>query len=112
MPTGHHPAMLSYEVTIVLEDPSLAEPLTAYMREKHLREVFATGCFLDAHFEQSAPDVFRSRYSVASQEDLDRYIADHSSALRADFLERFPSGVRVSRSVWTQLADDSGSGSR
>jgi len=96
--------MLSYEVTIQLDDPSLAPALESYMRDKHVGEVFATGCFLHAHFEQSAPDVYRTRYGVASQEDLDRYVAEHAPRLRADFHEHFPAGVRLSRAVWSELA--------
>lgn len=95
--------MLSYEVTIELDDLSLGDALERYMRDKHLAEVFATGCFLDAHFENSAPGVYRSRYSVAAQADLDRYLEQSSLRLRADFLEHFPKGLRVSRAVWTEL---------
>ena len=96
--------MLSYEVTIQLDDVSLASALEEYMRA-HVPEVFATRCFVDAHFEKSAPDVYRTRYSVASQDDLDRYVAEHAPRLRADFVEHFPNGVRVTRSVWTALID-------
>lgn len=94
--------MLSYEVTIQLDDAALAEALESYMRDGHVAAVQATGCFLDAHFEQSAPGLYRTRYSVASQEDLDRYVAEHAPRLRADFQEHFPSGLRVSRAVWTE----------
>lgn len=96
--------MLSYEVTLQLEDGSLAGALETYMTGRHIAEVFATGCFLDAHFEQSAPDTYRSRYSVASREDLDRYLAEHAPRLRADFLEHFPAGIRVTRAVWNEQA--------
>lgn len=96
--------MLSYEVTIQLDDLSLAGALERYMRDKHLSEVFATGCFLDAHFETSEAGLYRSRYTVASQEDLDRYLRDSAPRLRADFVEHFPAGLRVSRAVWTGLA--------
>ena len=92
--------MLSYEVTIQLDDPSLANALESYMRGGHVAEVLATGCFLDGHFEQSAPGIYRTRYSVASQEDLDRYVEEHAPRLRADFQEHFPSGLRVTRAVW------------
>lgn len=98
----HRPAMLSYEVTIQLDDPSLANALESYMRDGHLAEVLATGCFLDGHFEQSAPGVYRTRYSVAAQEDLDRYVEEHAPRLRADFQEHFPSGLRVTRAVWSE----------
>ncbi len=94
--------MISYEVTIHVEDASLAEALETYMRDKHVAEVFATGCFLDARFEQSAPDTYRSRYTVASQEKLDRYLAEHAPRLRADFAAHFPSGLRLSRAVWNE----------
>ena len=95
--------MLSYEVSIQLDDPSLAPALEAYMRDKHLAEVFGTGCFLDAHFERSAPGAYRTRYAVASQEDLDRYVAEHAPRLRADFQQHFPAGVRLTRAVWETL---------
>ena len=94
--------MLSYEVTIELEDASLADALERYMLGKHLGEVLATGCFVAGRFESSAPGVYRSRYDVASQEDLDRYLAGHAPRLRGDFLEHFPAGVRVSRAVWSE----------
>lgn len=92
--------MLSYEVTIELEDASRAGAIETYIPQ-HVAEVFATGCFLDAHFERSAPGVYRSRYSVASQEDLDHYLAEHAPRLRADFLAHVPEGVRLTRAVWT-----------
>jgi hypothetical protein len=96
--------MISYEVTLTLDDPSLAGAFNTYMREKHVGEVFATGCFVDAHFEQSAPDVYRSRYTVASQEVLDRYLAEHAPRLREDFHAHFPAGVRLTRAVWAERA--------
>ena len=95
--------MLSYEVTIQLDDASLAGALETYMRDKHVGEVFATGCFTGAHFEQSAPGVYRSRYSVASQEDLDRYLAEHAPRLRADFVAHFPAGMTLSRAIWKSV---------
>jgi hypothetical protein len=93
--------MLSYEVTIHLDDPSLADALERYMLDKHLDDVFATGCFVDAHFERA--DDYRTRYSVASQDDLDRYLAEHAARMREDFAAHFPSGLRVTRNVWKDL---------
>ena len=95
--------MLSYEVTIALDDSSLAPELERYMSEKHLGEVFATGCFVEAHFER-AERVYRNRYSVASQNDLDRYLAEHAARLRDDFAAHFPKGLRITRAVWMELA--------
>lgn len=96
--------MLSYEVTIQLEDASLAEALERYMLETHVGEVFQTGCFLEARFERSDPGIYRSRYTVASQAELDRYLSEHAPRLRNDFLEHFPAGMRITRAVWSELS--------
>jgi hypothetical protein len=95
--------MLSYEVTIHVDDPALTAAFEQYMREKHVAEVVATGCFVDGRFEQSAPGVYRSRYTVRSQEDLDRYLAEHAPRLRDDFQQHFPAGMRLSRAVWNEV---------
>jgi hypothetical protein len=94
--------MLSYEVTIELEDASLADALERYMVEKHVAEVLATGCFAAGRFERSTPGVYRSRYDVVSQNDLDRYLAEHAPRLRADFVEHFPAALHVTRAVWSE----------
>jgi hypothetical protein len=96
--------MLSYEVTIRLDDDSLRDAFESYMRGKHVSEVFATGCFVAAFFEQSAPGVYRSRYTVASQEELDRYLTEHAPRMREDFARHFPAGVTLGRAVWTEMA--------
>jgi hypothetical protein len=93
--------MLSYEVTIQLDDASLADALERYMRETHLADVFATRCFIDAHFERG--EVYRTRYTVESQADLDRYLDEHAPRMRADFIAHFPTGLRVTRAVWSEL---------
>lgn len=95
---------LSYEVTIRLDDEAMADALEQYMVGRHVGEVFATGCFLDARFERSESHTFRSRYTVASREELDRYINEHSARLREDFARHFPAGVSVIRAVWDELA--------
>jgi hypothetical protein len=91
--------VLSYEVTLRLEDPSLREAFEAYM-PGHVADVFATGCFVEAHFERGGEGLYRSRYAVVSQQELDRYLAEHAPRLRADFHEHFPAGVVLSRTVW------------
>ena len=95
--------MMSYEVTMVLEDESLAAALEMYMLEKHLDDVLASGCFVEGRFERGADGAYRTRYAIARQEDLDRYLAEHAPALRADFQEHFPDGLRISRAVWQEL---------
>jgi Domain of unknown function (DUF4286) len=94
--------MIAYEVTAEVE-PRLAAAYERYMREKHIPEVFATGCFHAVSFERAASGRYRIRYQGASQEDLDRYLREHTARLRADFLAHFPTGATLSREVWTEL---------
>lgn len=96
--------MLSYEVTIQLDDASLGPALERYMTTQHVAEVMATGCFRDGRFERSESGEYRSRYTVETREDLDRYLERHAPRLRADFQQHFPAGLRVSRAVWEEVA--------
>jgi hypothetical protein len=42
-------------------------------------------------------------YAAATQEDLDRYLREHSAFLRDDFNMHFADGLSVSREVWDVL---------
>ena len=94
--------MVTYEVVLEVEAP-LAAALEDYMRRRHIPEILATGCFRRIAFERAGPTRFRTRYEAESQADLDRYLAEHTPRLRADFLAHFPTGVRVSREVWAEV---------
>jgi hypothetical protein len=72
------------------------------MRNTHIPEILATGCFTSIHFDQS-DGRFRTVYQAAAQPDLDRYLNQHAAAMRDAFQRQFPSGVAVSRDVWEQL---------
>jgi hypothetical protein len=91
--------MIWYEVTLEVE-PELAPAIEAHMRQSHIPEIFATGCFRQIRFERSSPHRLRTCYGAALQSDLDRYLHEHAPALRAQFQERFPQGVALSREVW------------
>ncbi len=96
--------MVTYEVCVELTDADLVPAFETYMRDKHIPEIFATGCFVHVHFDvdQSNPQRYRTAYHAASQADLDRYMHEHGPAFRADFIAHFPSGVQPARSLWTQ----------
>jgi hypothetical protein len=47
----------------------------------------------------------RTRYEAARAADLERYLTEHTAHFRADFMARFPSGVRASREEWHQVAE-------
>lgn len=94
--------MVSYEVAVQVPADT-AEAFEAYMRRKHIPEILATGCFQEARFERSPEGRFRTCYLAPDQEALDRYLRDHASAFRADFLAHFPEGCKVAREVWATV---------
>jgi hypothetical protein len=94
--------MIIYEVTAVVE-AHLAEAYERYMRQHHIADVLASGCFQSADFASAAPRRYRMRYEASTDEDLERYLATHAARLREDAASRFPEGVVLSREVWTAI---------
>lgn len=97
-------AQVSYEVILRVRQDLVAS-FTAYMREKHIRDVMQTGLFIDAHFERESDYTFRARYTAASAADLESYISQHAPRLRADVSAHFPDGIEIRRQTWTQVAE-------
>jgi len=93
--------MILYEVTLQAE-PQLAAAVEQYMREQHIPEIFATGCFRRIRFSHAAANRFRTSYQADGQGDLDRYLREHAAHFRAAFLSRFPEGVTLTRETWVQ----------
>jgi hypothetical protein len=91
-------------VTLEVE-PGLTDAVSRYMREKHVPEIWATGCFRRIRFDRAGPTTFRTRYEAASPVDLERYLRDHATHFRADFAAHFPAGVSATRAIWSPLAD-------
>jgi hypothetical protein len=90
---------LVYEVTAVVE-LELAERWEAYMRERHIPDVLATGWFTRASLARASGGRYLIRYHAASRGDLDRYLAEAAPALRAEFTGRYPGGVALTRETW------------
>jgi hypothetical protein len=95
-------SVTTYEVSAAV-DPDLVGTYERYMRETHIPAILATGCFRRVVFERSGVGRYRVRYQADSQADLDRYLRDHTARLRAEFAAQFPTGVELSREVWTDL---------
>jgi hypothetical protein len=93
-----------YEITAEVE-ADLSREYERYMREVHIPELLDTGCFQAAAFTRSAPGRYRMRYEAPRQTDLDRYLAEHASRLRAEFSSRLPRGITLSREVWVTLEE-------
>jgi Domain of unknown function (DUF4286) len=96
--------MILYEVTAVPE-PELRDDYEHYMRETHIRDVLATGCFVGAHLAVTGSGRYRTTYLASAKEHLDRYLERHAHRLRADFAARFRSGVALSREVWSVVEE-------
>jgi Domain of unknown function (DUF4286) len=94
--------MIIYEVTTDVAPTSIAV-YEAYMRNTHIPDVLATGCFLYATIARSIPGRYRIRYTATSMDVLDRYLSVHAAQLRDDFANHLGSGVQVSREVWSEL---------
>lgn len=93
--------MVSYEVTAIVR-ADLVEEYESYML-RHIAEVLATGKFAAASFARASGGRYRARYEAADQQSLDRYLADDTARLRADFSMHFPTGVELSREVWETI---------
>ena len=95
---------VAYEVTLQV-DPGLAAPVLLELREHHIPAILATGCFRAITLERMDDGRMRTRYEAARAADLERYLAEHTEHFRADFMARFPSGVRASREEWHRVAE-------
>ena len=94
--------MVTYEVTTIL-DARLVEAYERYMRQVHIPDLLATGCFHGAALTRSAMGRYRVRYEAPAEADLERYLANHATRLREDFASHFPQGVTASREVWVAI---------
>lgn len=94
--------VISYEVTVEVA-PAQAAAYIVYMRDRHIPDLMATGCFITAELEQDGPARFRQRYRPRDQAALDRYLAEHAPAFRLDFQQHFPERISISRAVWHGL---------
>jgi len=94
--------MIMYEVTAIV-DARVAEAYERYLRQEHIPDVLASGCFRSADLSSATPDRYRMRYEALTEEDLERYLASHAPGLRRHAGSRFPEGVALSREVWTVI---------
>jgi|SRR5919112_4169262 hypothetical protein len=90
---------LVYEVTAVVE-LELVEEWERYMRDRHIPDVLATGCFTGASLARASGGRYLMRYHLATRADLERYLAQAAPPLRAEFTARFPGGVALTRETW------------
>ena len=93
-----------YEITAKVRS-DLCQSYEDYMREVHIRDLLATGCFETASFEGSDAGRYRIRYYACTRKALEEYLRSHAPQLRDDFQKHFPDGVEVSRDEWSVIAN-------
>ncbi len=101
--------MLIYEVTCILTDKNIEEQFEVYMKEKHIKEVFQTGCFLNAAFvKTNEPLTYKSIYYVKDQSRLNDYISNFAPRLRKDVTDLFSEGnIQFKRNIYAILTHHS-----
>lgn len=94
--------MVFYEITAVV-DAEIASQFEEFMSEKHISDVLATGYFSNAVLSRNG-ERYLIRYEADHQSRIDQYLDLKAPLLRSMFLERFPTGVQLSRDTWEVLA--------
>lgn len=101
MTDSAQPQPMIYEVTATVR-ADLVAGWEEYLRDRHVAEVVATGCFASATLA-GGEGRYRIQYLAPSREALARYHRDHAARLRADALARFPEGISIEREEWPVL---------
>lgn len=85
--------MILYNVTVSV-DESVHEEWVKWMREVHIPDVLATGCFTESRLsrilaEEDGGVTFSVMYLSPSQEKYDEYQQTHAPKLQAEHSSRF-----------------------
>jgi hypothetical protein len=91
--------MIVYEITAEVAD-ELRPAYEQYMSTTHIPDLLRTGCFDRAEF-LSCDGRYRVLYFALAQAAFDHYLDTHAAGLRDDFSAHFPSGVTLSRAVFS-----------
>ena len=95
--------MILYNVTSSL-DAAIADEWVAFMRDTHMPEVVATGCFIKSQLlrlldEEEGGITYAAQYYAISLEQLEAYQEHFAPALRTDMDQRFGGRFAAFRTV-------------
>ena len=95
--------MILYNVTSAL-DAAIADEWLAFMRDVHMPEVVATGCFIKSQLlrlldEEDGGYTYAAQYYAIGIEQLEAYQEHFAPALRADMDQRFGGRFAAFRTV-------------
>jgi Domain of unknown function (DUF4286) len=96
--------MIIYNVTTKV-DLSIVTSWLDWLKQEHIPDILATGCFYDAHiyhlFETDEEDgiTYAVQYHARNIEDYIRYLEEYSGALRKKAIEKWLNQFLTFRSV-------------
>lgn len=101
--------MILYNVTVSI-DNDVHEEWLQWMREKHIPDVMATGCFIESrisrvHGEEEGGKTFAISYICPSEELFDIYQKEHAPALQQDHTSRYHGKFAAFRTMLTVLEE-------
>ena len=88
----------AYTVFSEVDDEATGAAWSEWLCQTHLPDVVSAGARL-AELVRIDAKHFESRYQFESRAAYERYIAEHSARLRAATAEKFPEGLRLTRSA-------------
>ena len=96
--------MIIYNVTTKVHW-DIHEAWLAWMKDKHLPEVMASGCFIDMRFvrlletDETEGPTYAAQFHAANMEDYKRYIEHHAPILRKDVMDNWGNNFISFRSL-------------
>lgn len=99
--------MIIYNVTINVED-SVHDEWMKWMKEEHMAEVVATGCFSFATMfkilvEEQSGTSYAIQYRAPNRMAVDRYLKDFAPALRQKGIDKFGDKFTAFRTLLEEM---------
>ncbi|MBL1280860.1 MAG: DUF4286 family protein [Fluviicola sp.] len=101
--------MILYNVTVSI-DKSVHLAWLDWMRNAHIPDVMATGCFKECrisrvHGEEEGGMTFAISYIAPTQEDFDEYQEKHATSLQNDHSAKFNGKFAAFRTMLTVIEE-------
>ncbi|KAB8032087.1 DUF4286 family protein [Fluviispira multicolorata] len=83
--------MILYEVTYILKDHEYEKRFADFMIDRHLLDLYQTGCFLSVSFAKTQEAAtYKATFYLKDKKMMDKYINQYSASLRKGVTEKFP----------------------
>lgn len=100
---------LIYNVTVNI-DHSVHDEWLQWMKETHIPEVMATGCFLESRFSKIVSDdeqggvTYSVQYLLANEKDFDLYQKDFAPKLQQEHASKYAGKFAAFRTMLSMVA--------